>query len=151
MEINFQSDIWQRWPSILNLSFYAFMTSEPSDFSIYIRRVKFEHSEKHIKFEKIFHLHLTLLSSVKFKWKIFSNFVCFSEYPNFKSPNLLLKVQISLFFKSAIQVSFEHVHFLAKNLSEFVSPSLKLHSQYCHIEGAFQIHIEFDDWGHYNA
>ena len=62
-----------------------------------------------------------------------------------------LKVQISLFFKSGIQVSFEHVHFLAKNLSEFVSPSLKLHSQYWHIEGAFQIHIEFDDWGHYNA
>ena len=51
----------------------------------------------------------------------------------------------------SIQVSFEHVHFLAKNISEFVSPSLKLHSQYCHIEGAVQIHIEFDDWGHYNA
>ena len=35
--------------------------------------LKFGHSEKHTKFEK--------------KWKIFSNFVCFSKRPNFKYIN----------------------------------------------------------------
>ena len=49
--------------------------------------LKFGLSEKHIKFEKIFLMALTnqliYLVNVKTMRKIFSNFVCFSESPNF--------------------------------------------------------------------
>ena len=38
-------------------------------FSNSVVLIKFGHSEKDTKFEKIFHLNLTLLSSVKFLWK----------------------------------------------------------------------------------
>ena len=49
--------------------------------------VNFEYSEKATKFEKIFHLKFDITESSNFKWKIFfSNFVAFSEYPNFKRP-----------------------------------------------------------------
>ena len=49
--------------------------------------VKFGLSEKHTKFEKIFLIvlinQLIYLVNVKTMRKIFSNFVCFSESPNF--------------------------------------------------------------------
>ena len=41
--------------------------------------------EAHKIWKNLLDLNLTLLSNVKFKWKIFSNFVCFSESPNFMS------------------------------------------------------------------
>ena len=52
------------------------------------KTLKSGHSEKHTKFEKIFHLYLKLLSNIKFQWKIFSSFVCFSENPNFNRNQL---------------------------------------------------------------
>ena len=53
--------------------------------------VKFGYSEKATQFEKIFHLKFDVTES-NFKWKIFSNFVAFSEYPNL-SCLLLLAIQ----------------------------------------------------------
>ena len=47
--------------------------------------VKFGYSEKATNFEKIFHLKFDVYwVASNFQWKIFSNFVAFSEYPNFK-------------------------------------------------------------------
>ena len=50
-------------------------------------QVKFRYCEKTTKFGKISHLFLKLLSNVKTKWKIFSNFYAFSEYLDFKRKN----------------------------------------------------------------
>ena len=51
--------------------------------------LKFGLSEKHTKFDKIFLMVLTnqliYLVNVKTMRKIFSNYVCFSKSPNFKS------------------------------------------------------------------
>ena len=44
-------------------------------------KVKFGYSERATKFEKIFNLKFDVTEY--FKWKIFSNFAAFSEYPNF--------------------------------------------------------------------
>ena len=51
--------------------------------------LKFRYSEKATKFEKIFYLKFDVKYWVasNFKWKIFSNFVAFSEYPNFTKQN----------------------------------------------------------------
>ena len=45
--------------------------------------VKFRYSEKGTNLKKIFHLWFDSVAS-NVKWKIFSNFVVFSEYINFK-------------------------------------------------------------------
>ena len=46
---------------------------------------KFGYSEKTTKFKKNLPLKIwRYLVTSNFKWKIFSNFVAFSEYPNFK-------------------------------------------------------------------
>ena len=49
--------------------------------------IKFGYSEKAIRFEKIVHLKFDAMYSVtsNCKWKIFSNFVGFSKYPNFNT------------------------------------------------------------------
>ena len=53
--------------------------------STYSNQLKFGHSEKYTKFEKNLPLKIWRYSVVSnFKWKSFSNFVAFSEYPNFK-------------------------------------------------------------------
>ena len=51
---------------------------------VFYCKVKFGCSEKDTKFEKNLPLY-TVVSN--FKWKIFSNFVFFSECPNFNIPN----------------------------------------------------------------
>ena len=64
--------------------------------------VKFGYSEKATKFEKKSSTYnFTLLSSgrVKFKWIFFTNFVAFSEYPNF-TMNVNNKIQIRRFIVS---------------------------------------------------
>ena len=48
-----------------------------------LQQLKFRYGEKAKKIEKISHLVLTLLSNVKIRWDIFSNFVVFSQYLNF--------------------------------------------------------------------
>ena len=54
-----------------------------------MRRLKFRYSEKSTKFEKNLPLKIWRYWVVSnFKWKIFSNFVAFSEYPNFIKKNL---------------------------------------------------------------
>ena len=56
--------------------------------TLHTGQIKFGLSEKHTKFEKIFLMVLTnqliYLVNVKPMRKIFSNYVCFSEGPNFK-------------------------------------------------------------------
>ena len=47
--------------------------------------IKFGYSEKATKFEKIYSV------TSNFKWKIFSNFVAFSEYPKFNEFSTLQK------------------------------------------------------------
>ena len=45
---------------------------------------KFGYTEKATNLKKkIFHLKFDVRVASNFKWKIFSNFVAFSEYPNF--------------------------------------------------------------------
>ena len=54
--------------------------------------LKFKYSEKAKKFEKNLPLkiwHYSVTSN--FKWKIFSNFVAFSEYPNFNLQQTFVK------------------------------------------------------------
>ena len=57
-------------------------------FELHIRNgkknVKFIYSEKASKFYEIFPLLLTIVHTVKSKWKILQNFMAFSEYMNFK-------------------------------------------------------------------
>ena len=50
---------------------------------IFDKQLKFGYSEKATQFEKIFHLKFDVTEN--FKWKIFSNFLAFSEYPNFNT------------------------------------------------------------------
>ena len=47
------------------------------------KQIKFGHSEKATKFETISHLIRHLLSKRQIMWEIVSNFVAFSECPNF--------------------------------------------------------------------
>ena len=57
--------------------------------------VKFGYSEKVTKFEKNLPLKIwRYWVASNFKWKIFSNFVAFSEYPNFKDRYILGRVAI---------------------------------------------------------
>ena len=50
------------------------------------KTLKFGYSEKATKFGKNLPLKILRYSvTSNFKWKIFSNFVAFSEYPNFKA------------------------------------------------------------------
>ena len=59
--------------------------------------LKFGHSEKDIKFEKNLPLKIWPYSVVSnFKWKIFSNFVFFSECPNFTQGSLILVEPVSI-------------------------------------------------------
>ena len=55
----------------------------------YVLFLKFGHSDKHTKFEKIFHQNLTLLSSLKFLvkdvYQMYTHFVRFSESANFQA------------------------------------------------------------------
>ena len=73
------STYFQHWIMTLKIMILQFLRS---------LFIKFGLSKKHTKFEKKIHLDLTLLSNVKFKRKIFSNFMCFLESPNLKN-NLL--------------------------------------------------------------
>ena len=62
--------------------------------STYSNQLMFGHSEKYTKFEKNLPLKIWRYSVVSnFKWKIFSNFVAFSEDPNFKLTSLKKKIQ----------------------------------------------------------
>ena len=76
--------------------FFNFVPSFPA--TVQSGQLKFGLSEKHTKFEKIFLMVLTnqliYLVNVKTMRKIFSNYVCFSESPNFGSQSLLQLNQI---------------------------------------------------------
>ena len=60
-----------------------------NDLELIFMYIKFGLSEKHTKFEKIFLMVLTnqliYLVNIKTMRKIFSNYMCFSKSPNFKS------------------------------------------------------------------
>ena len=86
------ASIWKGKKSILmstlNECIIKFMKSNNQlQISQYCSGVKFGLSEKHTKFEKIFLMVLTnqliYLVNVKTMRKIFSNYVCFSENPNY--------------------------------------------------------------------
>ena len=66
-------------------AFYQFQNTELTFFPVATwLHLKFRYSEKGTNLKKSSTYNLTLLSSVKcYKWKIFSNFVAFSEYLNF--------------------------------------------------------------------
>ena len=57
--------------------------------------LKFGHSEKATKFEKIFHLKFDVTEYRQIlSGNFFSNFVVFSEYPNFTFKSNLLNLKI---------------------------------------------------------
>ena len=64
---------------------------------------------------------------LNFKWKIFSNFVAFSEYPNFMYIEFYLVSQILLYFKS-VKSNFEQNLFKTRNLKSILSLIYKLFS-----------------------
>ena len=60
-----------------------------TEFNFHVE-LNFGYSEKATKFEKISHIKFDITQYIVsyFKWKIFSNFVAFSKYPNFNLINL---------------------------------------------------------------
>jgi hypothetical protein len=73
-----------------------------------------------------------ILLMIKLDWYLF-------KLKNCRICILLLKVQISCFFKSShcivkyLRFPFSLFILSKKNISNLVSPNLKLHSRYCHI------------------
>ena len=76
---------------------------------------------------------MTLLSSVKFKWKIFSNFVAFSEYPTLiekmghldylashNSAKTIMKFHLT-FYEPTISLNISEVFIEDQDLTEFFS------------------------------
>ena len=60
---------------------------EPNQWEIFVSFLKFGYSEKATKSEKIFHLKFDATQKRQIvSGRFFSNFVAFSEYPNFKRP-----------------------------------------------------------------
>ena len=75
------------------LNFYNSSVTSSSSSCISILRPLYKVQifwEGHKNLKKISHFVLTLLSYFKKRWEFFSNFVAFSQYPNFNVENLYL-------------------------------------------------------------